>query len=182
MPFTFPAGIAKAPTGALAQTPRRPRSSPGKRRAHGTALVEFAVIAPLFFLLLCGTLEFGRLFYVQTTLQNAVRQAGRYASTGQHQANPANPGTFYSRVQSIEMIAQQQAPGFDLSGLQINGLTWTNPNAGAGGPGEVVTISLQTNLQLITPVIGQFFGSNGTFTFTVNSTFQNEMFPPGQTT
>src|SRR5437899_784452 len=54
----------------------------GMRR--GTAAVEFALVAPLFLLLVFGILDFGRLFYVQETLQHALREAGRFAVTGQH--------------------------------------------------------------------------------------------------
>lgn len=75
----------------------------------GQTVLEFALLAPLFFLLVIAVLDFGRLFYVQMTLQNAIRQAGRYASTGQHLANASQPGGYDSRLASIIAIAQQQA-------------------------------------------------------------------------
>ena len=48
----------------------------------GQTLVEFAISATVFFLLIFATLDFGFLFFAKVTLQNAVRQAGRYAITG----------------------------------------------------------------------------------------------------
>jgi len=44
--------------------------------------VEFALVAPMVFLLLFAVFDFARLFYVEMTLQNAVRVAGRYGVTG----------------------------------------------------------------------------------------------------
>lgn len=43
-----------------------------------------------------------------------------------------------------------------------------------------MTISLTTHLQLMTPIIAQFF-ENGIYTFTVSVSFKNEPFPPGNT-
>ena len=144
---------------------------------RGQSLVEFAIIAPLFFLLLLGVFDFGRLFLVQMTLQNAVRQAGRFAITGNHLADPKNPGQNLSRVDSIIKIATEASAGMDISGIQVSSI---KGGAGsAGGPGDTVTVSITDNLKLITPIIAQFF-SNGTYRFTVGVTFKNEPFPPAQ--
>jgi Flp pilus assembly protein TadG len=137
-------------------------------------LVEFALVAPLFFLLLFGVLDFGRLFNTQITLQNALREAGRFAVTGQ-----SLPGL--SRVDSIIQKAQQ-ASGMTLNPSDIQ-ISSTSTNAGpgrAGGPGDTVTISLSYDLHLLTPIIGKFF-PNGVYHFTVSTTFKNEPFSPSQT-
>lgn len=49
--------------------------------ARGQALVEFALVAPLFFLLIFGVIQFGILFGGQIGLSNAAREVARYAST-----------------------------------------------------------------------------------------------------
>lgn len=48
---------------------------------HGQALVEFALIAPLLFLLLFAVIQFGFLMGGQVGLTNAVRETARYAAT-----------------------------------------------------------------------------------------------------
>jgi Flp pilus assembly protein TadG len=145
---------------------------------EGSALTELALVIPLFLLLVFGVCDFGRLFFVETTLQNAVRQAGRYAITGNHQPDPKNPGQNLSRVDSIIQVAQQAAIGIDVNNIQISSV---NGGAGsAGGPGDTVIISLTSNVQLLTPVIAAFF-KNGTYTFTVSVQLKNEPFPPSQT-
>ena len=49
----------------------------------GSAALEFAFVAPVFFLLLMGTIEAGIIFFAQSTLQNAVNDAARLVRTGQ---------------------------------------------------------------------------------------------------
>ncbi len=48
---------------------------------RGQAMVEFALIAPLFFLLIFGVIQFGIIFGGQIALGNAAREVTRYAST-----------------------------------------------------------------------------------------------------
>ena len=52
------------------------------RRAHrsrGQALVEFALVAPFFFMLLLAIVEFGLAVYYIQVLNNAAREGARYA-------------------------------------------------------------------------------------------------------
>ena len=48
-------------------------------RQQGTSAVEFALVAIVFFTLLLGIIEFGRLFYVWNTVQEVTRRAAREA-------------------------------------------------------------------------------------------------------
>ncbi len=50
-----------------------------RRNRQGAAAVEFAVIAPVFFLMLFGMIEFGRAIMVQQILTNASREGARVA-------------------------------------------------------------------------------------------------------
>lgn len=145
---------------------------------RGQALVEYALVVPLIVLLVFGLVDFGRLFFTVLTLQNALRVAGRYAVTGNHLPNPANPSQPISRIASITQVAQQNAMGLDVSCLQISSSSSGGAaSAGAGGPGDTIQLSLTYTLALLTPIIGQFF-TDGVYTFTVNTYFHNEPFPP----
>jgi len=57
--------------------------------AKGSAAIEFAFIAPVFFTLLLAIIEAGLVFFAQFTLQNAVSDAARQIRTGQMQGNSA---------------------------------------------------------------------------------------------
>jgi TadE-like protein len=156
------------------QTKQRVRNA----STAGASAVEFALVAPMFFLLFFAVFDFSRLFFVQMTLQNAVREAGRYAVTGNHLPDPQHPGQNLSRVNSIIQVAQQAAMGISISGIQVSSAG--GGIGSAGGPGDTMTISLTTDLQLMTPIVAQFF-KHGTYTFSVSVSFKNEPFPPGDT-
>jgi Flp pilus assembly protein TadG len=153
----------------------RPRRF-GARR--GQAMIEFILVAPLYFLLTFAVIDFGRMFFVQMTVQQAVQEAARYASTGQHLADPNNPGQNLSRVASITQEVEQDAVGANVSSVQISSVA--GGAGSAGGPGDTVTVSVTTNLALMTPMVATFF-PGGVYTFTASATFRNEPFSPTQT-
>lgn len=47
------------------------------RRDDGSSAVEFALVLPLFLLLLFGTVDFGFILYTQSVMQDAAREATR---------------------------------------------------------------------------------------------------------
>lgn len=49
------------------------------RSTDGAAAVELAILLPTILLFVFGIYEFGRLFWIQSSLQFAVEQAGRWA-------------------------------------------------------------------------------------------------------
>src|SRR5208283_5944653 len=74
---------------------------------QGEGGVEFAVVLPLFLLLMFALIDFGRWYWIRETLENAVRQAGRYAVTGQ-----SMPGD--TRVQSIRRLRRMRQPDWKI--------------------------------------------------------------------
>ena len=146
---------------------------------RGQSLVEFALVVPLFLLLVFALLDFGHLFLVQAAVQSAVRDAARFASTGNHVPDPNNPQQNLSRVNSIIQVAQQETAGI----IALNNVQVSSQGGGtgsAGGPGDMVTVSVTANASLMTPVIARLFPS-GSYNFTVSTTFKNEPFPPANT-
>lgn len=53
------------------------------RKSRGQTLVEFAIVLPLFVLILAGIFDFGRAIYGYHTLLNASREAAREAVVDQ---------------------------------------------------------------------------------------------------
>jgi hypothetical protein len=72
-PRDDPANMARSP-GRRCGT-RRSR----RKNRRGAAVVEFAFVAPLLFMLIFGIIEFGRLLMVQQILTNASREGARRA-------------------------------------------------------------------------------------------------------
>jgi len=93
-------------------TGQAPSASASRQFASaGQALVEFALVAPIFFLLLFGIIEGGRFILYYQTLSNATREGARYAIV--HGSN--------SNCPSGPMPPGQNAPGgcYDLSGAKV---------------------------------------------------------------
>lgn len=73
------------------------RGQPGRQAERGAAIIEAAIVTPVFFLLLFGLFEFGLLFRDSLTTDNAAHQGARAASvTG------SAPETDYLIVRSVE--------------------------------------------------------------------------------
>lgn len=63
-----------------------------RHRRRGQALVEFAIVFPIFLLMLLSTIEFGRYVYTVQVLNNAAREGARYAIVhGAQSLSPTGP-------------------------------------------------------------------------------------------
>lgn len=82
-------------------------------------MAEFAVVAGLFFMVIIGIIEFGRLFYTHNALTDATRRGARYAVLHDKNATCVKNVVVYGET---HLDAATCAP---LSGAQplINGLS-----------------------------------------------------------
>src|SRR5437763_8029552 len=93
-----------------------PPASPHARRPKtlGQSLIEFALVAPLLLLIIFGIIDMARIIQAQVTINNAARQAIRFAITGQQLKDP-NTGQYIPRVDSIIAIGKQGLNGLPLT-------------------------------------------------------------------
>lgn len=120
---------------------RRLRTSRKNRR--GTSAVEFAVVAPVFFMLVFGMIEFGRLVMVQQILTNAVREGTRRAIL---------PGATTTNV--------TDAVNTYLAGSSINGATSTvSPDPSSATYGSSITVTVSVPFTAVSWVPPFFLGS-----------------------
>ncbi|MES2254332.1 MAG: TadE/TadG family type IV pilus assembly protein [Pseudomonadota bacterium] len=75
---------------------------------RGSAAIEFAFIAPMFFALMLGILEIGVMTFAQFAMQNAVTDAGRLIRTGQAQDATALIGSGIAMPQCASDAASTQ--------------------------------------------------------------------------
>jgi Flp pilus assembly protein TadG len=150
------------------------------RSEEGQSLVEFALVFLVFMLFVFAIFDFGHLFFVEMDVQNAIQEAARYGSTGNHLPDPKNPGNSLSRVTSIIDTLENDAMGVQFSNIQVSSSNGASTSTNGGGPGDMLTVSATVNMSLMTPLIAQMF-PNGQYTFTASVTIMNEPFPPSQT-
>ena len=93
----LPDGDARSSANTGPRIPARPRIiAPGSRdlrhpRFRGQAMVEFALVVPLFMLLLLLAVDFGRLFFSYVQINNAAREAAAYAATARPTTRRSSP-------------------------------------------------------------------------------------------
>jgi Flp pilus assembly protein TadG len=86
----------------------------------GAAIVEFALVAPLFIGLLCAIMEFSGIMFVQAILEGSAREASRYGLTGFTSGG-------VSREDQILSIVEDNTYGIiDMDELQIDTLVYEN--------------------------------------------------------
>lgn len=143
--------------------------------SDGAAAVEFAILAPVLFLLLMGIVEFGLILFASSVVENAATMAGRYGITGD---NYTEAGDFYknkgglSRDDFIKKTVQDLSGGLlDPSKIEIDnrvypsfagaqaGNTGAGANFGAGG--QAVMYYITYRWKFFTPMVGEFFSKNG---------------------
>jgi Flp pilus assembly protein TadG len=74
---------------------------------RGATALEFAILAPVFFLLIFGIIAFGLLFWTQVGLQHGAEMAARCASINSTLCPNSNPSV-------ITNYAMQQTLGLSL--------------------------------------------------------------------
>jgi Flp pilus assembly protein TadG len=146
---------------------QRRRSRRSGQRSRGQALVEFALVFPIFMLVLFGIIDVGRYVYVSNSLNEASREGARYGSVEQWQyACPASVGS-PDRFTCTSAVTLGR-----LAGAPANvAATVTCETVGAGGVLSNVTAAncgqndllivqaTAPSFQFLTPGIGRILGT-----------------------
>ncbi len=79
-------GIFLMPSPAISAAPLRNALRRFRRHRAGSAAVEFALVAPVFFALLFAIIETGILFFADQVLETVTQESARLVMTGRAQA------------------------------------------------------------------------------------------------
>ena len=142
------------------------------RRRAGQSMTEFAVLAPIFFILLLGTIDLGRAIYVYNTISDAAREGTRAAIPFDNPL-PTNT-TVLNAVQSKLGGGFTLAPdpcagtprgvGCPQTPTTPNtGLIWYSPGIGTTGQ-HAVTVQITFLFQPWIPVVRDAAGNGVTLT------------------
>lgn len=123
---------------------------------RGQSLVEFALVLPMFLLLLMGITEFGRAWMTRNILTGASREAVRIAAV------QGNAGTALSRANSI---------------LSSAGISGASVNIGDdGAPYGTCSVTVSYNFPVSAAGLLQMFGilSGNGITLTTSTSMRKE--------
>ena len=80
------------------------------RDRSGATLVEFAIIAPIFFLMLFSIIEYGLVMFSSVVIESAVMHASRVVSIGADSGSGACANS-PNRVENVKCIVRQKTSG-----------------------------------------------------------------------
>ncbi len=136
-------------------------------RTRGQSLVEFAVVLPIFLLVVCGLFDLGRGVFVYTSLTNAAREGARLAIVNQD-ATLIRQRTF---GQSSVVNTGDPATTFDVEyykpydpndNKNDDGVDPSNNEACAPiRIGCVAVVKFEAKFDLLTPIVRQLVFKNG---------------------
>lgn len=128
-------------------------SSAGHQEARGQSMVEFALILPLFVLMLVGLFDAGRAVYAFNTIQNASREAVRLGIVDQNE-------------DAIDAEAVSAAVGLGIDATDVV-ITIRQGDFATGGTGTcaaspdigcVVEVTVNYTYTAATPLVGNLIG------------------------
>jgi len=111
------------------------------RDDRGQTLIEFALASVMFFMLVFGTIEFGRAVWQYNMMSDLAQQGARWAAVhGSTSATPATAGQLQTYVQS-------RSPGFAVT------VTATPVNPSAAPPGSIIVVQVNSSFSPVTTLI-----------------------------
>ena len=151
-----------------------------RRPARGQALVEFALVIPIFLLLIFGLLDMGRFVYMHSTLSQAAREGARlgaveayWIGSGDASCNtsggpvcPANLAAL--RTDILTAANRMMTPFGPITAAKLytscDATTaptgnWTSQTCTTNSAGRLISVRVEFTIQPMTPIINQFFPS-----------------------
>jgi hypothetical protein len=130
-----------------------------KSSERGQSLVEFALVLPVFVLILFGLFDLGRAVYAYNTISNASRESARVAIVNQTNADVEAEAV--KQAVSLGLTDAAVTPDYEL----VGGGSCGDPVAGDPiAVGCLVSVRVEYEFAPATPVIGQilagYFAAN----------------------
>ena len=122
---------------------------------RGSTAVEFAVILPLFLILIFSLIDFGRYFYTRVVITNASIEVASAITRGLY----VEGDSVASKNQKIEGVLNNVAPNLATFAQLQNGVSLTVPTPTAcPNANGFVTVNVSTSFTSISP-FAPFFNS-----------------------
>lgn len=150
----------------------------------GQTIVEFTLVALLLFTVLFAIVDLSVMFYVNLTMQRAVREGARRAITGQQTGLPGRNDLIQTIKDASNGLYEKNA--LENKDPEVSVLTpketrnFSNytgyrgtPIVDTGQQNDIIIVSLSYAWPLMTPIIKPFF-KDGRYAFVARATMKNE--------
>jgi Flp pilus assembly protein TadG len=116
----------------------------------GAAAVEFALIAPILFMLIFGIIQFGIAWSQKEIFVQAAREGARYAAVGCEVSTGCTSGQVATRVEDSS-VGYPITGGSGSVGVTVAGTT--KDGCSSGDTGKLVQVGWSQNFQITIPFI-----------------------------
>lgn len=138
-----------------------------QRRSRGQSLVEFALVIPIFLLIVFALIDMGRLVYINNALAEGAREGARWGSV-QSRSQDA-PGRTSIGTHATDSLAAVPNSTVTVTCLdQKDGLT----TAATCVPGDILVVQVDSPVTMLTPILAQIVGPR-TYTAISKTTVSN---------
>lgn len=159
-------------TGWLRDRANRSRLKPHSR---GQALVELALVVPMLLFLTLAALDLGRVFYSMITVTNAARAGAMEAA---YYPDSFSSGSACSATNRVMCAATRESANSFITVTPADVTKSCSPSCAKGAsPANRVTVTVQGQFSLITPLLAPFIGGQ-TITLRSESTADIVYIPP----
>lgn len=155
----------------------RIRAGRSRLRPHsrGQALVELALVVPVLLFLTLAALDLGRVFYSMITVTNAARAGAMEAA---YYPDSFSSGSACSATNRVMCAATRESANSFITVTPADVTKLCSPSCAKGAsPANRVTVTVQGQFSLITPLLAPFIGGQ-TITLRSESTADIVYVPP----
>ena len=165
--------------------PMRCQSRHRSSRGAGQAMVEFALVIPVFLLVLSGILDFGFMLFTRMSVINAAREGARVAAmtalpgdiVGAIQkrvASAASSGGIYVDPSAVNVVCLQTTASNYSKDTKTPQCNWNLYNKNTNGlgpePGDSVSVTVNYSYKSFFPLL---FGTSFNLSSTVQMVLDN---------
>jgi Flp pilus assembly protein TadG len=123
-----------------------------RRTSRGSAIIETALIFPLFFVILIGAFDFGQFLFIHQAMVERARYAARWGAIN----NPADSTSITNVVLYFRSTTPPSGTGF--LNLAASNVTVTNPDSGTANYRLTIRISGYSYRVLSPYIAGTYTG------------------------
>ena len=152
-----------------------PLNAGGRRRGsrlrgqEGVALVEFAIVMPLLFLIVFGVIEFGNAFFQSSDVRHGARETARLVAVNY---NPTPTSACTAATPAVPAIDQQSCAIIVDACARMDTKSATTVSMASSGKsvGDTATVTVSKPLDTLTGFLDTFIGGK-----TLSSTIETRL-------
>ena len=125
---------------------------PSGDRTRGQSLVEFALVIPIFLLIVFALIDMGRLVYINNALSEGAREGARWGSVDLRAVDAAGRTSVGTRA--ANSLAAVPNPTVTVTCVDgVSSLATTTC-----GSGDVLVVRVDSPVTMFTPILAQIVG------------------------